>query len=77
VSSTSLPRGLTAESETNPSFTKYTVRGRSPWAHSVAPASRAVRVSRHRPEDAMPSEQALQSFTGAVESKGTSKGGLY
>src|SRR5512133_2346985 len=62
------PRGLTAERATNPSFTKYTVRGRSPWAQIVAPDSRLVGVSRQRPWEARPSEQALQSVTGALES---------
>src|SRR3972149_6717470 len=68
VRSISLPRGLTTERDTKPSLTKWTVRGRSPCAHSVAPASRVVGVRRHRPCDAIPSEQALQSFTGVVES---------
>src|SRR6266496_5063721 len=66
--SSSEPRGLTAERATNPSFTKYTVRGRSPWAQIVAPDSRLVGVRRQRPWEAIPSEQALQSVTGALES---------
>jgi hypothetical protein len=34
----------------------------------VAPDSRLVGVSRHRPWEATPSEQQLQSVTGAFES---------
>ena len=41
----------------------------TPWAQMVLPDSRVENVSRHRPWEAMPSEHALQSETGVLESK--------
>ena len=70
VSTSSEPLGLTADRATKPSFTKYTVRGRSPWAHKLAPASRVDGVNRQRVPEAMPREHALQSLTGAIEIMG-------